>query len=68
MADQPAYDPSDEQQAPEHSPIEEEFSGNEADTPAPRDSYTILGYSMSAVIAAVFVLFLILAAVAIFVT
>jgi hypothetical protein len=53
-----------ETQAPQHSPVEEEFAGNEGDTPAPRDGVMIAGYSAGIVIAAVFILFLVAAVIA----
>ncbi|CAN5649757.1 hypothetical protein BH23CHL2_BH23CHL2_25760 [soil metagenome] len=61
-------DHASEQQTPGHSPVEEEFADNRADTPAPRDGITILGYSLGVILVAVFVLFLIAVAIAILVS
>lgn len=65
MAEQQrAPDPTDEQQAPGRSPVEDEFAENEPGTPTPRDGIMIFGYSLSIVLVAVFILFLIAVVVA----
>ncbi len=60
--------PASEQQHADHSPIEEEFAGNQADTPAPRDGITIAGYSIAVVLIAIFAFFFLGAAILVFVT
>ena len=61
-------DPSDEQHAPGRSPVEEEIATNEPGTPTPRDGIMIFGYSLSIVLVAVFILFLIAVVIAVLVS
>lgn len=66
--DQRNTDAASEQQSPGHSPVEEEFAHNRADTPAQRDGITILGFGVGIVFVAIFAAFLIGAAIVLFVT
>lgn len=52
-------DPQDEQQPPEHSPVEEEFQNNRPGTPAERDWIGIIGSGTGILLVAVFFLFVI---------
>ena len=61
-------DATSEQQDPGHSPIEDEFAHNRPGTPAEREGIMILGYGLSAVLVAVFALFLIGVVIVIFIT
>jgi hypothetical protein len=68
MADQPPGSQiPDEQQTAQQSPIEREFRETEPGTPSPSDRYSIYGYSLSVVVAAVFILFIVLAVIALLV-